>query len=101
MEQYSFYVSKSRIHGNRLFTNNWIKPYQKLFKVTDNKDNNLIISRLGKLVNHCNKPNTKLVQLEDGWYLYSISFILPENELVANYSDTPSFISKPNPQWTC
>lgn len=91
-------IEKSNINGLGVFSNIYIKKGEYLFEVvnTDKK-----ISYLGSYVNHCNKPNTKLVEHNNTWWLISLDDILPNTEVIADYNDTPYFIKKPDPNWKC
>lgn len=94
----SWYVGQSNIHGKGVFSNNDIQKGVLLFEAIDD---NKKISYLGSLINHCNIPNTKLVPIGNKYYLMSIAKINKNDELIANYYDTPNFIKKPDSNWTC
>ncbi len=94
----SWYVGQSKIHGKGVFSNNDIQKGVLLFEAIDD---NKKISYLGSLINHCNVPNTKLVPIGNKYYLMSIANINKNDELIANYYDTPNFIKKPDSNWTC
>jgi|LakMenEpi02Apr12_1017379.scaffolds.fasta_scaffold02271_2 hypothetical protein len=91
-------IKKSNINGLGVFSNIYIKKGEYLFEVV-NTDKN--ISYLGSYINHCNKPNTKLVKHNNTWWLISLNDILPNTEVIADYNDTPYFIKKPDPSWKC
>jgi len=93
-----FYVAKSNIAGEGLFASEDIESNKKLFKALDL--NQTILNEVKK-VNHCNKPNTYLVKENDGWYVYSKKKLAKNEELSIDYWDTPDFIRKPEPHWTC
>lgn len=96
----NFYVSQSKIQGNGVFAKINIDPEHKLFTVIDVSQQ---VIGLGKLVNHCNRPNSKIVYDEKTatWYLISIRKINKDEEITADYNNTPTFIKKPDPNWTC
>jgi SET domain-containing protein len=96
----NFYVSPSKIQGNGVFLNIEIDSGHTLFTVIDR---NQQVIGLGKLINHCNRPNSKVIYDEKTgtWFLISIIKINKNDEITADYNHTPSFIKKPDPLWTC
>lgn len=91
------YISPdSKIHGKGLFTDISIEKEEFIFKAI-NEDKS--ITHYGQHINHQKEPNTKL-KLENGEYnIYSTKPIKKGDELTTDYDDTPSFISKSNPEW--
>ena len=93
-----FYVADSGIAGQGLFASESCKKNQRLFKALD-LDHTIRTEVLK--VNHCNHPNTYLVKEADGWWVYAKKDLAPGEELSIDYWDTPDFIRKPDPTWTC
>jgi len=94
----NFYVGPSKINGVGVHTFEDIPHNTILFKAIDRNNK---ITQLGSKVNHCHKPNTKLVEIGDSWFLISTKNLKNLEELTADYNDTPDFVKKPNPNWTC
>lgn len=94
------YSSKSKIHGNGLFTKQPIQNGTKLFLVGDltkflNKED--WITPMGKLINHQKNANTILLREGDLFFLYAFKNIEANEELTSNYEDAPApFIKKIN-----
>ena len=57
------------------------------------------ITHYGQHINHEKEPNTKLKEENGEYNIYSIKPIKKGDELTTDYDDTPSFISKSNPEW--
>lgn len=94
-----FYLGRSPIHGVGVFPTRPFHPGKFLFEIIDPETS---ITSLGRKINHCWKPNTKLVKNHDGsWWLVSFSHIARGEELTVDYRDTPSFIKKPPKHWKC
>ena len=93
-----FYNAPSSIQGTGLFAD---KDYQKdslLFKAIENDQT---ITETARKINHCNRPNTYLKREPAGWYIYAKTALSKDTELSIDYNDTPDFIKKPDPAWTC
>jgi SET domain-containing protein len=93
-----YVLKKSRIHGTGLFSTKYHKKGDVLIQaITIEKE----ITERAKYVNHCNDPSTILEQYSDGWLLRAKRDILAGDEITADYNNTPYFIKKPDPSWTC
>lgn len=95
-----FTIKESKIHGNGVFSlKNFLKG-SMLFKTIEN---NQKITFLGSKINHCQleKTNTYIEKTEDGWILFASKDINKDDELLADYNNTPSFIKKPDKNWSC
>jgi SET domain-containing protein len=93
-----YILKKSTIHGTGLFSAKYHRKGDVLFQaVTKEKD----ITEQARYVNHCNNPSTVLEQYSDGWLLRANRDILAGDEITADYNNTPDFIKKPDPSWTC
>lgn len=97
-DENKFYLRESRIHGLGVYCKENVPMGRILFKAIDH---NKKITPLGTKINHCNNPNSKLIILDNNWYLISIKQIDKYTEITADYNDTPYFIKKPEPNWTC
>jgi hypothetical protein len=93
-----YVIKPSAIHGVGIHTQKNILKNEVLFKaISEDKS----VTHLGSYVNHCNRPNTKLVEKENSWFLVALVDIPVGTELKCNYNLTPDFIMKPNENWTC
>tara|TARA_Y100000816_G_C26088034_1_gene574468 strand:- start:1111 stop:1536 length:426 start_codon:yes stop_codon:yes gene_type:complete len=91
------YISPdSKIHGKGLFTDRSIEKEEFIFKAI-NEDKS--ITHYGQHINHQKEPNTKLKEENGEYNIYSTKSIKKGEELTTDYDDTPSFISKSNPEW--
>ena len=106
-----FYTDISNIEGIGLFTKRNRSKGEKLF-VAINADN--IITPIGTKINHCPGkttddgtsviPNTHLSTLDTTtgeWWIIATRDIKANEELTADYTNTPNFIAKPDPDWKC
>lgn len=93
-----FYNGASNIAGQGLFCSKPATKYSRLFKALDL--DHKIRDEVRK-VNHCNRPNTYLQKENDGWWVYAKRNLVKDEELTIDYWDTPNFIRKPEPEWTC
>ena len=93
-----FYVANSNIAGQGLFCSDPQTKGSRLFKALDLDHS---IRDEVRKVNHCDRPNTYLVKEDDGWWVYAKRNLVKDEELSIDYRDTPDFIRKPEPEWTC
>uniref|UniRef100_A0A6C0ECG5 SET domain-containing protein n=1 Tax=viral metagenome TaxID=1070528 RepID=A0A6C0ECG5_9ZZZZ len=91
-----FEIRPSKIHGVGVFTRKQFFTGEAVLKAIELSQE---ITYLGKHVNHSNNPNTVLKLQNDGWYLLALRNINPNEEITADYKDTPPFIKKPDPNW--
>jgi hypothetical protein len=94
----NLYLSKSNIEGVGVFCNKDYQINQQIFKAIENDKN---ITEIGRKINHCNNPNTSLHKYDDGWYIVASKNINKNTELTVDYTYTPDFIRKPDPNWKC
>lgn len=94
----SFYIKESQINGNGIFSKNKVKSGDTLFKAINDKKR---VTLLGKFINHCNIPNSYLRFYNNEYYLYALNDICEDEEITANYDDTPYFIKNSKKEWTC
>ena len=91
------YINKSNIQGVGVFTSNDIKSGSHIYNVIDNNRN---INFIGSKVNHSYNPNSILKKNDDDSFsIFATKFINKNNEIVADYTNTPDFIKKPDPSW--
>lgn len=93
-----FYNAPSSIQGTGLFADKDYKKHDILFKAIENDQT---ITETARKINHCNRPNTYLKREPSGWYIYANKDLVKDTELSVDYNDTPDFIKKPDPAWTC
>ena len=90
------YLLTSFLLQSGLFTDRSIEKEEFIFKAINNDKS---ITHYGKHINHQKEPNTKLKEENGEYNIYSIKPIKKGEELTTDYDDTPSFISKSNPEW--
>ena len=94
----AYVIKPSTIHGVGIYTQKNILKDDVLFKAISVDES---VTPLGSYVNHCNRPNTKLVEKDKAWFLVALTDIKKNTELKCNYNLTPDFIMKPGDNWTC
>ncbi len=92
----NLYIDKSNIHGVGVYTK---KNYNKNDRIFLAIDNNKRITYTGSKINHCNNPNTQLLNTSEGWNIVALDKIKKNMELTVNYNNTPDFIKKADPNW--
>jgi hypothetical protein len=86
----------SNIHGNGIFANELIQTNDIIDICFTFKKNTLFITpNFGALINHCNVPNTEIINRNNTYYLKAIKNIYPNQEITSNYNSAPSFIQRP------
>ena len=109
-----FTISDSRIQGLSLFTKRSRVKGERLF-VAINADET--VTPIGGKINHCPSkvaagsgrtaviPNTYLSATPDKttgeWWIIALRDIDAGEELTVDYTNTPDFIHKPDPNWKC
>jgi hypothetical protein len=110
-----FTIGPSQIQGLGLFTKRPRKKGERLF-VAINPDET--VTHIGGKINHCPGkdrdgfipprsvlPNTYLSTTPDKttgeWWIIALRNIDSHEELTVDYTHTPEFISKPDPNWRC
>lgn len=104
-----FTVGPSQIQGLGLFTKRRRTKGERLF-VAINPDET--VTSIGSKINHCPGkdrngvlPNTYLSTTPDKttgeWWIIAADDIEAGEELTVDYTHTPDFISKPDPNWRC
>ena len=105
-----FAISTSKIQGLGLFTKRARAKSEKLFVAIQANE---IITLIGSKINHCpwSKttstsiiPNTYLAVPDTTtgeWWIIAARDIKAGEELTVDYTNTPDFIDKPNPDWKC
>lgn len=96
----NFYVAKSNISGEGIFSKYDRKINDKLFLAISNS---FRVTQIGSKINHCWNPNTRLEKISNsgGWWVVANKKIKVGEELTIDYRYTPFFISKPLSTWTC
>ena len=109
-----FIIGESRIQGLGLFTKRSRVKGERLF-VAINADET--VTPIGGKINHCPSkvaagsgssavlPNTYLSATPDKttgeWCIIALRNIDAGEELTVDYTNTPDFIHKPDPNWRC
>ena len=106
-----FYINTSKIEGIGVFTKRARAKGEKLF-VAINADKT--ITPIGSKINHCPSktmddgtsviPNTYVSNIDTTtgeWWIIAVRDIKAGEELTADYTNTPDFIAKPDPDWKC
>jgi len=94
------YVAASDIQGVGVFTGRGFQKGELVLVAVVLKNE---ITALGSKVNHCvQRANVVLKEADPGyWNLYAKRDLDASEEVLADYYDTPDFIAKPDPSWTC
>ena len=95
-------IKKSNINGQGVIATEDIPAKQKIdiafYEINKNGIKHANITpHFGRYINHCLNSNTHL-EKEDGtnkYWLVASKNIKKEQEIVANYNNTPNYISKP------
>ena len=118
-----YIVKDSKIHGKGVFANKAVNKNEIIglgirfhWGIMP-----IITPNLGSLINHCGKPNTKLVwhysdstklkrflkkkksteEPQMGWYLVTAKPVKKGDEFVLDYADTPFYIQGPLAHYKC
>lgn len=96
----NLYISMSDVHGVGVFVGRGFAADEMVLAVVEPEHK---ISALGSKVNHCmERANVVLKEAKPGyWNLYAIRDLEPYEEILSDYNNTPDFIAKPDPSWTC
>jgi len=99
----AFEIRTSDVQGVGVFASQDYVAGKPLFLAID--ASKTIEPTLGRKINHCPstspKYNSKLEKIGREWFMMSQRFIHKDEEITTDYNDTPDFILKPNPHWTC
>lgn len=112
-----FTIGESRIQGLGLFTKRSRVKGERLFVAIQPDET---VTPIGSKINHCPEkdkdgnnmnalvsviPNTYLSKTPDKvtgeWWIIAARNINVGEELTVDYTHTPDFIKKPEPQWRC
>ena len=106
-----FTIGPSKIQGLGLFTKRSRKKGERLFVAINSMN---IVTPIGSKINHCPRkgsssksviPNTNLSNTPDQvtgeWWIIAARNIAAGEELTVDYTNTPDFIKKPDPNWRC
>jgi hypothetical protein len=114
-----FTIGESRIQGVGIFTKRPRKMGEQLFVAIDMNEH---VTPVGSKINHCPSkktildnervvtggtvlPNTYLSTAPDKttgeWWIMAARDLDAGEELTADYTYTPDFITKPDPEWQC
>jgi hypothetical protein len=106
-----FTIDESEIQGLGLFTKRRRAKDEKLFVAIHANET---VTLIGSKINHCPSkrtsaraviPNTYLSSTPDKatgeWWIISLRDIDAGEELTVDYTNTPGFIKKPDPNWKC
>ena len=99
----AFEIRKSQVEGVGVFAGQDYDPGEPLFMAID--ATHTIEPTLGRKINHCPsssaKYNSKVEKIGHEWFMMSQRFIPKDEEITTDYNNTPDFILKPDPTWTC
>jgi len=101
--QEPFEIRKSPIAGVGVFAVQGYDPEEQLFLAI--QADKSVDQAFGSKINHCPsaspKHNSILQKLGNEWFMVSKRAIQAGEEITTDYHDTPDFIVKPHPSWTC
>ncbi len=92
----NWYLNKSNIHGVGIFTSKYLNKNELIDTVIINYS----ITDFGSKINHSFKPNCRLVQNKNNYYLVANENIYPHTELTSDYNKGPFFVKRADPTWT-
>lgn len=95
---WGYELKDSKIHGTGVFSTGNHKKGEILFTAITRDTE---ITKQARYVNHCNNPTTILEKRDGEWILIALRDIKSGDEITADYNNTPDFIKKPDPSWTC
>jgi len=87
-----YYIDKSPIHGEGVFTQQFIPRGSKIGVVITFTQDGLDVTPLGSKINHQTNCNCTL-QKDKIYYAVALEDLLPNTEITIDYKDTPWFIS--------
>lgn len=106
-----FTIRESPIQGVGLYTKRDRAKDERLFVAINSMN---IVTSIGSKINHCPRkgsssksviPNTNLSNTPDQvtgeWWIIAARNIAAGEELTVDYTNTPDFIKKPDPNWRC
>jgi hypothetical protein len=79
------FVGWSKLHGDGVFTLDWIERGQMVGLLTDMQFRRTAL--IGRFVNHSNHPNTRLAPGPLGMHLVALAPILLADEITIDYRD--------------
>lgn len=90
-------IDNSKIHGKGVITKESVKKGSNLGTALINGSEGFKITpRLGKWINHCDKPNCIILQITPNKYsLVAIKNIPKGEEATMSYHETPWYIASP------
>ena len=98
-------IGRSKIHGKGVICSRPIRHGETIALVfervnnTGRSEDDWNMKPMGKYVNHSWKPNARLIRKGHNYYLQATQNINVNDEITANYNDSPDFISKADPMW--
>jgi hypothetical protein len=105
-----FTIGESRIQGLGLYTKRPRVKGERLFVAIDANEQ---VTDIGKKINHCPSIKTKTEILPNSylsttpdkttgeWWIIAARDLNAGEEITADYTYTPDFIEKPDPEWRC
>ena len=90
------YQSKSKIHGEGIFTHKNIIKNEKI-EIGIDYILNLIpwITKTGSMINHSYNPTCRLVMENNKYWIVANENLVKDTEITLNYNETPWFIQGP------
>lgn len=88
-------IQESKVHGIGVFPVIDLVPNQRI----DTAINKEYITYFGSKINHSWTPTARLVMTGNAFDVYTIKSINVGTEITVDYTFTPYFIKKPDPDW--
>ena len=94
-----YHIGSSKIHGNGVIANQNINRGEIIDVGIDYWLNFFpyVTSHFGSWINHCYNANTKLVYVNNKYYIVAQYPIKKGNEITVNYDQTPWYIAGSRP----
>lgn len=93
----NYYIAPSQIHGSGIFAKRFLQKNKVIGIVIYNYLYIFptVTQEFGSWINHSYRPNSQLCKRGSYYYLVASRDIYPNQEITADYVNTPWFIRKP------
>lgn len=94
-----FKIGPSKVHGNGVIAVRDIAKGETIGTAIIYKAFRPEVTDMGKYVNHSYQPNSRLQFVAGRYDLVATEYIKADEEIIADYNDTPRFLEKPKPDF--